>query len=295
MRSLLNTLRTSAGITTFALISVAAFDLRDAAFACTIYDREQLGLHGPVRLVVERQHEGQPFVFFLKREFDSQGRLLETVSRSERNGKFLSAVKGKASHDRRSNIRKEESYWIEADRLKGDRVRTTLCAYDAEGNMMAEATSGEDGLFESLVVRTYDNRGNWVTEIRYIRRFPFLQSMEAAHRYDQAGKVTQRVITQRDGSKSVERYDKQGLLIESTEYSATDELKSRLVITRDDHGNEREFIRYGPDSEIDTRGMTSYTYDLNGNWVVKQFRLSIKDKEAVDEVNRMSRTITYHP
>lgn len=259
------------------------------AFAVEMSERENLGLNGPVRTVVKRQHEGQPFVFVVRHEFDREGKQVEVISGAEQKGKLTSGLKFKVSRDKSGKITRRESFWIE-----GRRDQTILYAYDEHGHTIAESISAADRSFESLVVRAYDPRGNWVLETRYSKTSPFVDSKKAEHQYGQDGRRTETVIAQRDGSKTVERYDPRGLVIESVYYRSDNTLESKVQVNYDDNGNQRELFRYGPDGQIDTHAINSYEYDVHGNWVVNETKVLLRDGKPFKEVNRMSRAITYY-
>jgi hypothetical protein len=262
--------------------------VQGAGSAGRIPDREQFGLVGHVHTVTKRQHEGKEYVFVVIHEFDREGKLIEIISGSEHHGQLISGIKEKRSSDTSGNIIRRESTWI-----SGEQSDVDLYLYDKNGNQIAESRISPEHAFGHLILRSYDNKGNWIEEIRYSKMPPFFERKYAEHEYERNRRV-QTIITEGDGTKTIEKYNSRGLVTESSHYDLRGKLDFKTMTSYDDRGNPRELIRYGSHGQMEAHVITEYKYDEKGNWVFSESNVLLSDGKPLNQTIQISRSITYY-
>ena len=90
--------------------------------------------------------------------------------------------------------------------------------------------------------------------------------------YDDQGRMLESKVVNPEGDQIKRwemKYDSVGNRIEQKEYNENDEYTGKHTSKYDEYGNETETKFYNSKDEIDLKTSRAYTYDNNGNWIIR--------------------------
>ncbi len=252
-------------------------------------DREIDGLVGPVKTIKVRQtgEESRYAVVWIK-EFDLTGKLIKIISGGERDGEMIESTRTTYVHnDRGQKVLAKEFT------SKGVNLRNIFYYYDKRGNKTLEISYKTDDSLEQLHVYMYDKRGNLIQKT-YYRGGTVVFHEKAIYTYDKKGQRVETTWWENDESKTLQKYDSKGVVIEDLSYRKDGTLVQRRTYRYDTRGNMVESHMVNAEGVVVQRTLTSYQYDTGDNWTKSVSKWLIKDGQPHDEVTLTERTITYY-
>lgn len=193
---------------------------------------------------------------------------------------------------------------------RGELVKETRAAYDAQGNRSAELSAWGHGAFENVSLYDYDEfrrlrRGLHYNAVQVVNRNLYAyddtgrlvqERLERNYRYDAAGH--QIVTTDRldVGHDVAIIYDDRGHVQQKIVSDLRGRKQGHSEFRYDERGNQIEERIYDAGGQLTDRKTYRYDYDTVGNWITETFQWSELRGSGprIKQSHVRERRITYH-
>jgi len=143
--------------------------------------------------------------------------------------------------------------------------------YDGSSRITRETFYDSDGQVFTMTEKTYDGRGNKISE-----------------------RSSGRGVD--PGFRVIYEYDAVGRLLETVRYDLAGRLQSRESSRYNEKGDLIESVRYNPDGSLMSSTKYQYVYDQGRNWIERTTLVTDNAKETYNvHTEIVSRTLSYYP